>query len=194
MSVDAVALLTRAADKLEKILAEVSPGPWAYNSYAAVFSVPKMHAYDAWLDSVDEGHTLERHGLCAPCGPVWRDPPPSPGLGHGCKMFVEDYRRDAVVASVPPIAGDSAHGCHAANAGYIEAMNPIVGHALVGLLRAEAGGMAATNGVPALLDTIASQNVGTTLRVSYSTVPHLAKVARAILGEPEPTTEEPSVD
>lgn len=101
-----------------------SDGPWFYNGYSAVFSSPKTRPYDAWFDTIPEGHTVERYGDCPVCG-EWQVYPcgvaPSPGVGHGCKFFTEDYRRDPLVAKVPSHHGDTAVEKRAADAEFIAA-------------------------------------------------------------------------
>jgi hypothetical protein len=57
---------------------------------------------------------------------------------------------------------------------------------LAALLRAEAAGHKAVHGIPDLLDAVAGQSLGVEMRASYSTVPELLSVARAILCETEP--------
>jgi hypothetical protein len=57
--------------------------------------------------------------------------------------------------------------------------------ALATLLRAESAGLHAALGMPALLDTLAGKPTGTELRVSYSTIPELVQVARAVLATPD---------
>jgi hypothetical protein len=98
-----------------------------------VFASPLVHAYDAWIDFVlpTEGpgseHTLEKYGRCPDCGDG-KDRPlaPSPGLGHGCRLFKEAYERDPLVLSVPAHHGDTATGRHAADLAFVEANGPDV--------------------------------------------------------------------
>lgn len=140
--------LTAAADKLEAIIAEASPGPWGYNSYSWVGSAPKMLAYEHW--EYGEGHTLERAGKCEPCGD-WRDPIDClPNWtwprGHGCKLFDVDYDMDPEVISVRSHHGDTAIRSRKADAEYIEAMNPLVGKALADWLREQSSAAAVRDG------------------------------------------------
>lgn len=107
----AVDLLRRAAEKLRAAAAGTSPAPWEYNSYSAIFSVPKLREYDEW-DSGD--HSCERRGRCEVCN------------RNGCDLAGEEYRRGPIAAKVPASAGDSAHGEFAANATYIALMHPPV--------------------------------------------------------------------
>lgn len=120
-------LLTEV-DRREAIVAVASPGPWVYNGYAAVASSPLARQYDVWLEPlVDANHSVERHGDCPACGP-WRGDKwaASPGLGHGCRHFDEDYEQhDPWVATVPAYSGDLAHGRHQADAQFIEMHDPI---------------------------------------------------------------------
>lgn len=133
--------LTKAADKLDAIIAGASPGPWYYNSYSFIGSVPKSQAYHEWHPE-DEGHTLERDGDCEPCG-KWREPIAClPNWkwprGHGCRHFEQDYDMDPEVAKVPSHHGDTAVRSRKADAEYIEATNPLVGAQLAALMRVSA--------------------------------------------------------
>lgn len=108
--------------EIEKRAEATSPAPWVYNSYNGIFSGPMVQAYEDWSQAVPEGHTLERRGDCPVCG-EWKEPryAPSPGWGHGCQLFDEDYRRDPEVAAVPSHHGDTATGKRAADAEFIAA-------------------------------------------------------------------------
>lgn len=93
---------------------EASPGPWSYNGYSMIASVPLLKAYDPWLiPLVDADHSLERNERCEPCGK------------NGCDLWLEDYLdRDPVVASTPAMHGDMARYRHAEDAKFIEMHNP----------------------------------------------------------------------
>jgi len=133
--------LQAAADRIRRITNAADPGPWVYNSYSAIFSGPMMRAYDKWCDdTIPEGHTVERRGECPPCG-GWKGPgwAGSPGLGHGCQFFTEDYRRDPLIASVPSHHGDTAIEKRAADAEHIAFWDPPTAELVARLLE----GMAA---------------------------------------------------
>jgi hypothetical protein len=130
-------VLAAAADKLDALLVETSPGPWFCNGYSYVGSAPKGAAYDAWDPGGD--HSLERTGLCGSCGD-WREAAACHNWprGHGCRYFDQDYDMDPEVVSVRSHHGDTAVRSRLADAEYIAAMNPLVGKALAKLLRVEA--------------------------------------------------------
>jgi hypothetical protein len=131
-------VLAAAADKLDVLASKASPGPWFFNSYSYVGSAPKTPAYNDWEPGPD--HTLERTGKCEPCGD-WREAAAchSWPRGHGCQYFDQDYDMDPEVVSVRSHHGDTAVRSRAADAEYIAAMNPLVGKALVSMLRAWSG-------------------------------------------------------
>lgn len=84
-----------------------SVGPWAYNGYSGIASVPLLHAWDAWTDA-HEGHEFERTGKCEPCG-----------SDAGCEFAEEYYERYSWIGWVPSHHGDTATGRHAADAEFI---------------------------------------------------------------------------
>jgi hypothetical protein len=118
--------LRAAATLLRERAEAATPGPWAWNSYNGVFSVPRVREYDPWLDTVGDDHSEERHGECRACGK-------SEG---GCDLAGEFYRRNPRVAGVPAQYGDTATGQHAADAQLIELMHPGVALALADSLDA----------------------------------------------------------
>jgi hypothetical protein len=139
--------LQKAADRIRKVADAANPGPWVYNSYSAIFSGPMMRTYDKWWDdTIPEGHTVERYGECPPCGD-WKEFPcgiaPSPGLGHGCRYFTEDYRRDPLIATVPSHHGDTAIEKRAADAEHIELWAPPTAELVAVLLEGMAAHWAA---------------------------------------------------
>jgi hypothetical protein len=133
--------LTAAAEHIREIAEAANPGPWNYNSYSAIFSGPMMRTYDAWFDTIPEGHTVERYGKCELCGD-WKVFPcgvaPSPGLGHGCRYFSEDYRRDPLIAHVPSHHGDTAVEKRVADAKHISLWDPPTALLVAELLQGEA--------------------------------------------------------
>jgi hypothetical protein len=78
---------------LAKVRSAGTAGPWFYNSYAAVFSAPLVQIADDWpLDGEDIAEPRRYY-----------------------------HEAEPLVASVPPLVGDSAHGRHAADAEFIAA-------------------------------------------------------------------------
>ncbi|MFJ1539346.1 hypothetical protein ACIODS_12455 [Micromonospora chalcea] len=107
--------MTLDIDAARKLADTATEGPWAYNSYSAVFSTPKIKPHDDWLGTIGE-HTLERRGECAACG----------SGSTGCALYSEDYTREALVAHVPAHHGDTATGQRVADAEFIAAARALV--------------------------------------------------------------------
>jgi hypothetical protein len=122
--------LRAAAQRLRTLAEAATPGPWTYNGYAGLASVPLLHEWDPWTDSVD-GHALEPRGKCDACVRA----------EGGCDFAPEAYRRDPWVAYIPAQYGDTATGRHHADAQLIEAMHPSIVLALADVLEAEADGI-----------------------------------------------------
>lgn len=122
--------LYRQIDTDEAALEGTSPGPWVYDSYSKIVSVPKMEPSDAWWDEVlATEHTVERGGDCPACG-GWREPSElTPARGHGCKLHSDDYALDPIVAYVLAYAGDTALGSRIKDAQHIEEWHPARIHA-----------------------------------------------------------------
>lgn len=103
-----------------------TPGPWEDNTYSTIIGPGGQRHHD-WSEPLFAAdHTLERYGGCEPCGdwkPGWLRGS-SPGLGHGCRHFDEDYELDPLVAGVPSHHGDTATGRHAADMRHIAANHP----------------------------------------------------------------------
>lgn len=74
-------------------LAKISPGPWVYNSYNRVVSAPLLDEYNKIEATIPEVATEEE----------WE--------------VLDNFEYE--VASVPPIAGDTATGLHAKDAQFI---------------------------------------------------------------------------
>ncbi len=91
-------------ETIESALAAATPGPWAF-SYSSVVAPHKYNAYEAWLDSIDDNHSLDR-SECEVCG------------AH-CNLNSENLDRDYFVCSVPATYGDTATGERVANADLI---------------------------------------------------------------------------
>lgn len=168
MTADLIDLLSQAADRLDGILAQCSPGPWFYNSYSGVFSSPKVQTDESWHEPIlKTRHSLERRGPCLACE---RD---------GCAHAYESYQQDCLVASVPSWCGDTAAGQAVCNAEYLEAMNPIVGRALVRALRDSLAGYREAGD---MTDSLALQR-----RTAGGQEDPMVSIARAILAGPTAT-------
>lgn len=143
-------LLRAAADELEKRIEGTSPGPWFYNGYSGIYSQPMLRLYEDWLDDRPMAdHTMKRQGTCPDCN-------------GSCALFTEDYERDPTVLFAAAHHGDTAIGARAADLAYAAAMDPLVGAALVEILRSTAD----------VLDRTGPARTGPALRA-----------ARALLGE-----------
>jgi hypothetical protein len=118
--------LRAAAQRLRTLAEAATPGPWTYNSYNGIFSVPRVREWDPWLDTVDESHSEARRGECKACEKT----------AGGCDLAGEFYRRNPYVSGVPAEYGDTATGQHAADAELIAAMHPDVVLALADWLEA----------------------------------------------------------
>lgn len=68
-------------------------GPWFYNSYAAIFAAPLIKLAEDW-------------------------PTDGANVAEPARYY---QKAEPLVASVPPLVGDLAHGRHAADAGFIAA-------------------------------------------------------------------------
>lgn len=128
---------------IEAAARAATPGPWGYNSYAAIYGPD--NGYDDWVNAKDgEGHTLEGQvgaADCPICGPwTWDYTNTTTGQvttydGRGCRLYSEDYHRDPYVASVPAHHGDTATGRHAADAAHIALHDPAAELRMVSALK-----------------------------------------------------------
>jgi hypothetical protein len=128
--------LRAAAAHIRQLAEAATPGPWYYDSYSWIASGPLMQPYEKW----DTGnHSCERYGTCPECG-EWKKSPyaPSPGLGHGCKLHDEEYRREPTVARVPAHHGDTAIDAHRWDADHISTWHPGVALLVADWLEAKA--------------------------------------------------------
>jgi len=131
--------IAAAVQRIRAVIEKANPGPWFYNSYSGIFSGPMMRTYDEWFDAIPEDHRVERYGECPPCGD-WREFPcgvaPSPGVGHGCRYFAQDYDRDPGIARVPSAHGDTAVRKRVGDAQHIELWDPVTAELVAQLLEA----------------------------------------------------------
>ena len=103
-------------EQVLELLAEISPTPWSYNSYSAVFAGPQVAVDESfWTDErMNDGHTYDHRvgQICPACGerPACHPDGTRFGTYWDCEFFRDAYEADPVVASVPAAYGDTAVG------------------------------------------------------------------------------------